>query len=359
MRSTTIRRTARQAAFLGLLFIGCGEAAAPFDELPLRDALRADPAAIAAMPDDARLRLGQRLEAARTEGQVEPLLAGSTDGDGRAHPFVSAVTADGTPWRLQMQTSPEVAAEADAAKMLESQALDGAAGALVKALLAATGAQTVRRVIGWPIGAVAIGDTVYVNAAWLVALAPGEPASPDAGALPAVAGSPGPSVATMATVVGEAAGASPSGGGVDAGAATATTATADDDRRVAALSAADGGADGSFDPPPQPPPVPDPQTEDGCASIADGCAACASTSHDGTDACASTTDDSSDPCGNTSGDGTDDCANSGSEDDAQACANSDDENGCEMARAGHRRKPSRTHAGLFLPLGYLLLWRRR
>jgi hypothetical protein len=62
---------------------------------------------------------------------------------------------------------------------LEARALDTRAGAILRTLVAATGAQHLERVEEWPAAAVAIGDTLYVNAAWLVALAP-----PDAVAVP-------------------------------------------------------------------------------------------------------------------------------------------------------------------------------
>ncbi|HVV48268.1 MAG TPA: hypothetical protein VHO06_01295, partial [Polyangia bacterium] len=51
---------------VGLLLMGagCGDGA-PFEELPLRDALRAEPEAVAALPPAARRHLAERLEAAR------------------------------------------------------------------------------------------------------------------------------------------------------------------------------------------------------------------------------------------------------------------------------------------------------
>ncbi len=55
---------------------------------------------------------------------------------------------------------------------LEARALNGAAGASLRELVAAAHAQRLERVVGWPVAAVAVGDTVYVNGAWLVALAP-------------------------------------------------------------------------------------------------------------------------------------------------------------------------------------------
>src|SRR5437764_541628 len=49
----------------------------------------------------------------------------------------------------------------------------GCAGAgSLRGLVVAAHAQRLERVVGWPVAAVAVGDTVYVNGAWLVALAP-------------------------------------------------------------------------------------------------------------------------------------------------------------------------------------------
>src|SRR4051812_37555072 len=53
--------------FSTLYLIGCGDATPPFDELPLRDALRADPATVAALDESARQRLAARFAAAVTD----------------------------------------------------------------------------------------------------------------------------------------------------------------------------------------------------------------------------------------------------------------------------------------------------
>src|SRR5256885_2006345 len=52
---------------------------------------------------------------------------------------------------------------------LERRALDGRAGDEIRALVAAASARRLVRVTQWPVAAVADGDVVYVNAAWLVA----------------------------------------------------------------------------------------------------------------------------------------------------------------------------------------------
>ena len=65
---------------------GLRGAAPPFDELPLRDTLRAEPDVVATLPDDARARLGARFQAAG---------AGDTSADpiGTGAPSASALAA--------------------------------------------------------------------------------------------------------------------------------------------------------------------------------------------------------------------------------------------------------------------------
>src|SRR5438309_2069706 len=84
-------------------------------------------------------------------------VAGPGGGDGQARPFAGPGTTGGAPPRLPVAHS----TAADAASSLEARALSGAAGTIVTALQASSGATNLRRVAGWPIGAVAIGDTVY------------------------------------------------------------------------------------------------------------------------------------------------------------------------------------------------------
>ena len=68
---------------------------------------------------------------------------------------------------------------------LELRALDGRgrAGVALRGLVRAAGATRLERVTGWPAAAIAVGDTVYVNASWLVALAALD--DPDGGGGPA------------------------------------------------------------------------------------------------------------------------------------------------------------------------------
>src|SRR5207244_7327108 len=61
------------AAFSGS---GCGAGGPPLSELPLRDALGAEPEAIAALPPPERRRLAERLEAARGGAAGGPVAPG-------------------------------------------------------------------------------------------------------------------------------------------------------------------------------------------------------------------------------------------------------------------------------------------
>src|SRR5687768_14737658 len=69
-----LRWQSRAIAVLACLGASCGGMDPPLDELPLRDALSAQPEVIAALPPEARRRLAGRLEAARasSEGTLLP-----------------------------------------------------------------------------------------------------------------------------------------------------------------------------------------------------------------------------------------------------------------------------------------------
>ena len=192
-----------ELAWLLILVAGCGEDGPPLDELPLRDALSADPAVIAAMPEEARQRLATRLEVARTNDGASD----DADSVGAGDPRALVAQADAARARRGAEalivgdistgaaralvvgldvptgaaTLPDLETESAGASItpLESRALQGGAGSVLRGLLAASSAHRLRRVVGWPIGAVAIGDTAYVSGAWLAALAP---ASADGGA---------------------------------------------------------------------------------------------------------------------------------------------------------------------------------
>ncbi|HXI60760.1 MAG TPA: hypothetical protein VNO55_32085, partial [Polyangia bacterium] len=230
-----------------------------------------------------------------------------------------------------------------------------------RSLAGASGARHLRRVSGWPIGAIAVRDTIYVNAAWLVALAPPSGGGPDAGA-DATVPAPTGTLAATTTATGAVPDTPPPAG--------RTGAT--DEVRTSALTYADGGTE--VMPAQDPAPSPDDQA---CSNFAVGCAdtcatsdttdegdTCSDTSDDGNDSCDSSSDDSGqDACASGADDGTDACASS-SDDSGQACASAGDDAsaGCQVGAGSRRPRRGRgvgSHGCLLLPLGYLLLIRRR
>ena len=189
----------RALALGSLIALGaCSAADPPFAELPLRDALTADPEVLAAMPEEARRELGERFEEAR-RGQrgAEPVDGGDgapgslvrlvdEERAARGDDALVAVTVreGGGAWTVEPRsfdvrrgapndTLPPLAGGATASTAaLEQQALAGPAGAVLRDLVRASGARRLVRVTAWPVGAAAAGDAVYVNASWLIALAP-------------------------------------------------------------------------------------------------------------------------------------------------------------------------------------------
>lgn len=173
----------RKLGLLILVFAGCASSDAPLDELSLRDALSADPAVIASMPFDARRALAVRLHAAYLEEPASPLDSHATTtrarvlasdalrvdrGDDAAIALVPAVgdaqqaASELPPLEGRASTSPTDATEA--------RALRGTAGRVLGSVLATSHAGHLVRVTQWPTAIVADGDTVYVNASYLVAM---------------------------------------------------------------------------------------------------------------------------------------------------------------------------------------------
>lgn len=374
-------------ALLFVALAGCDDGAPPLDELPLRDALRADPAVIAALSDDARRRLAARLEvaragddsgdavtgdpattqpavlvteadAARVQRSGDALIVGAIDsGMARALPNTGAETRAALP-------PLEVEATAPALTELESRALQGQGAAVLRAVCAVSGAHHLRRVVGWPTGAVAIGDTVYVGAAWLAALAP--TASADGGAdagAPAPSGMPAANGGTK-TAASAAAAATANGGSdnPDAGGIRAMPAT----DNVGTPAGYDGGVIVVY--PPSTPQPPATSSDDSCSggAGADSCAACAAASSDNSDSCDGSTDDSSDSCDSTDdGSGTDDSCSNTSDGSDDSCNNtssdgSEDTN-CQVSRRGRQRGGTspRMMLSVFAPLAFLLSRRQR
>lgn len=356
------------------LVIGCGEGGPPLDELPLRDALQVAPAVVAGLPPEARTRLADRLEAARKvdrssdglgAGTPTPeALVGALDRlrvERQADPLLVGIIADGLAWpmadpsgadRASAPTLPPMEGEpAGDTASLEARALDGVAGATVQALLAASGARHLWRVTGWPIGAIAIDGTVYVNGSWLAALAPDDGGAVDGGADDGGSGGPAPSrdvpsglaARTSESPVSSASDvdtAPESDGGpspADAEAEPAPSTRPLPIAEAASGSASDGGVVLVFPPTTSPPPPPGPSVGDACGAGADACDGTDTSSCDGTD------DGSDDSCGGSTDDGS----------DSSCTPPPDDGDGCQVARGGHRTRYG-TALWLWAPLGFLL-----
>jgi hypothetical protein len=339
----------RASLVLGLLSLaaGCGDGP-PLDELPLRDALRAEPGVVAALPAPARVQLAARLEAARTgDAGSDPVIGGAQPGvlvgaldDARARRSADALIVGaigggvGRPIAAAAASSDqqplpplEGPAAADTAR-LEARALAGAAAGPLRGLVASSGASRLERVVGWPVGAVAIGDTIYVDASWLVALAPADPegdggadGAPGADAVPATSG------ASAATAVTPASVSYPiDGGNVFIGVAYSF----------------DAGTSTPPPPPPPPPPSNSPSFWDACAATGDASDSC------DTSSCDSTDDGSDSSCSGSTDDGS-----------ADACSAPppDDGSSCRVAPGRERSRPS-TLVWVLAPLGFLVGRRR-
>jgi len=350
-----------------LIFIGCGDGTPPLDELPLRDTLRADPAVVAALGDSARQRLAPRFEVAVMEDATSDAVADrptpasevtsldearalraadalvvGTIGDGVARPVALAVSATMPLPQLEGEVATTTAA-------LEARALDGAAGARLRALLRVSGAQRLERVVGWPAGAVAIGETIYVDASWLVALAPVEggaeaPDTADGG----TRGSP--------AAVGTGDDSAPSGLAAPSSSIALATSAASFDGgcRPDSINCSTIDA-GTFTPSPSPlPPPPPPPPPDG-PSFWDACTAgsgCAASS----DNCDSS-DDEGDSCSSTD-DGSDSSCSGADDGSSDSCSTpSADGSDCRVSPGRERPRPA-TIVWVLAPLGFLIGRRR-
>jgi hypothetical protein len=326
----------RVSLLLGLLSlaVGCGDGP-PLDELPLRDSLRAEPAVVAALPASVRAQLAARLEAARAaDGGSDPVAAATDPGslvgaldEARARRSADALIvgaiAHGVGRPVVTVPAPtdqsplpplEGPVAADTAA-LEASALAGAANGPLRSLLASSGASRLERVVGWPVGAIGIGDTIYVDASWLVALAPA-----DAGADGGVDGGPG---------------------GVVVSAASTTSATAAVTPAAVSYPVDDGnvfvGSSNSYDAGTSTPPAPPPA---GCDAI---------------DSCDPGTED--DSCDNPDDGSDSSCSGSTDDGSADACTPPDDGSSCRVAPGRDRSRPS-TLVWVLMPLGFLVGRRR-
>ncbi|WP_437652356.1 hypothetical protein [Sorangium sp. So ce1182] len=206
------------AGLLAIAALGaCGAETPPYDDLPLRDALSAAPEVLAALPEEALHDLALQLEeahraaggetavddaeiasvpalvrsadAAREERGEDAIVLGALEPSAegfvlRAVASSASITPELTPERRPegRLDRPVLAGEPASPEtaQLEEAALDGRAGVILAELARRADARDLIRVTGLPAGVVALDRTVYVNAAWLVALGalspPGSPA---------------------------------------------------------------------------------------------------------------------------------------------------------------------------------------
>lgn len=376
--------------FVLLGLVGCAEGAPPFDELPLRDVLAANPEAIAELPPPARAKLAQRFERARASDEsldqtnmdslpartredrierarrsrnVEALIVGMID-DRAAWPIRDRVEVPGVALPALDGAAAGPSAE------LETQALAGKAGPVLRGLFAASGARRLQRVIGWPAAAVAIDETVYVNAAWLVSLSADDTDTVDGGIAMDSSADSSASNGTQA--------ASGTAGGTISPRAPVATGTADPvtAKDFSGSSPYEYSRDaGAWSPPPNPygssssSPEPDPAAAaDACATCADACGSCADAcaSGDGTDSGTSGdgTVDSTDGCSAANNDPSDsgpDGCNTATSDGSDACAApADAGDGAAACRMGRPRShgSSTREAWLLAPLLFLVTRRQ-
>jgi hypothetical protein len=270
------------------------------------------------------------LDRVRQRRQGEPLIAG-TISNGLAQPMVARAASSNT-----LALPPTEGVPAAATAWIETLALEAEAGAVVRALLAASGAHRLYRVVGWPAGAVAIDDTVYVNAAWLVSLAPDTGEKADGGSVAESSGGPGADVSRSAGQIASL--------NTEVATAGATSAPAISNRPSVAIlrgSQFDAGAPSS--------PSENANPEDACSACADACAASSGDTGEYSDDSCDSSDDSADDGG--------DACNSTADDGGNSCGAAADDSGeaanCQVSRGGGHRK-SGTLVWLFSPLVFLL-----
>ena len=186
-----------------LAFLGCGgEPDAPFDELSLRDALRAKPEAILNLQPQVKMALAQRFQAAigtasppfqltdpraTTWGERTLRMDEERERKGQDAMVTAQWLVAGNGWMLESATSQTdrsapsrplpalTGPDADATQSEESRALSGRAGAIVELLWRQSAAPVLIRAPIWPVGVTATPDAVFVNPSWLTALAVLEP----------------------------------------------------------------------------------------------------------------------------------------------------------------------------------------
>ncbi len=183
----------------------CSDSPPPLAELSMRDALGAEPAVVGELPAYAKEALADKFKGAlesqavteETEGAgaITPAEEVRAIDDARAAQDKDCLlAADVTVAKGRLVAHTRSFSEPDASaepkppvlppiegdvptvtRDEETRALSGAAGRVISRMLVDTHARRVMRVTRWPMAAVAIDDVVYVNAAWLTAMAAREP----------------------------------------------------------------------------------------------------------------------------------------------------------------------------------------
>lgn len=208
------------AATLGL--VGCGQDAPPYEDLPLRDALRASPEVVASLSLDTRRELAVRLDAAAIEQECETPLAPpdtttiealarvadeAREDDDLDALVLGELTSQAADIVLRADNKDATVVDSvivgpiflrgrsvGATAVYEEAALGGRAGKWLRELSRRTKTSNMVRTTGVPFGAWSYGDTLYVNASWLVAMSALEEGvvAPIAGnAWPVMAAEPG------------------------------------------------------------------------------------------------------------------------------------------------------------------------
>jgi hypothetical protein len=181
-----------------LWLVGCGQDAPPYDDLPLRDALRASPEVVASMSLDTRRELALRLDAAGLEGDDAVKLGlpetvtidtlarvadEAREDEGHDALIVGEIVSQANDFVVRGENIPEDALgravvgpiflrgrPGAQTALLEDAALRGRAGKWLRELSGRTETEKMVRTTGVPFGAWAFDDTLYVNASWLVAM---------------------------------------------------------------------------------------------------------------------------------------------------------------------------------------------
>ncbi|HRI65415.1 MAG TPA: hypothetical protein PK156_14300 [Polyangium sp.] len=184
--------------FTALAVVGCGSEEPPYDELPLRDALRAAPEVVASLSFETRRDLAQRLDAAGfdqdgtapfalpKEATVESLAQVADEAreeQGQDALILAEVLETPIDFVLQVEDIDAESLERSAVgpvvlrgrpsaqtQAFEDAALRGRAGKWLRELSGKTKTKYMVRTTGVPFGAWAREDTLYVNASWLVAM---------------------------------------------------------------------------------------------------------------------------------------------------------------------------------------------